>query len=682
MARIRSTAKLITPTSSEARQDTLLISEAMRASSSSRPAQEMPKDSPSKPSYIEIGGSTLKERDLQAMRKLGYFSNTVNVRLPGEETTPKPGKDEVVVYKSFFKAGLWLPMYKMILKVLQRYEVYMHQLTPNAMVRLCVFIWAVRSQGGHTDADAFCKVHDLHYQTKAKDESGLHNNFGCYNFAYRKDTTGPVLAYRTKWHGDWTKEWCYAEVDSEQREDFKGILMSPLKVSFALKRPKCEMNEVADECFKAFNTVIKKIGSRDLIQEALAYNIYPTQTGWKLPKEVKSKDGELVTLAFDFKEQSSYKAPSVGWLRLIEEKCNEICGNYLVREHEDMHSIFGGRGKLRLNRVMNATGFEYPDYEDPAANAEAGEKRKRGVEGAGKTSKKNADAETEDDNESEHDEETPSGLAKKKVKISVKKGTTAKKTPATKKAAAAQEQGKDSTTTTSSFGCTRILEVMTRPLPFSTLSPLGPTLTRFMPTTKGTDEGGQSSKSKDILSKEEVESPRILGLGGAAFGGSSSSEEDDGKKSAKGGGSSGHEKVEGEPEEPSLTARTDTAIATQTTGEEIDELGFFVRHLGGGKLNDKEVLELENKGEAMGYEARAMLVGGGNEMLMSLQESRRFPSAILIPVGLCSGRRELSNSRRLKASPRALVLLPSAQPPADVLQFNSRRLTRQPTGIS
>ena len=35
-------------------------------------------------------------------------------------------------------------------------------------VRLGVFIWAVRSQGGRTDADAFCRVHDLNYQTKAR----------------------------------------------------------------------------------------------------------------------------------------------------------------------------------------------------------------------------------------------------------------------------------------------------------------------------------------------------------------------------------------------------------------------------------------------------------------------------------------------------------------------------------
>jgi hypothetical protein len=39
---------------------------------------------------------------------------------------------------------------------------------------------------------------------------------------------------------------------------------------------------------------------------------------------------------------------------------------------------------------------------------------------------------------------------------------------------------------------------------------------------------------------------------------------------------------------------------------------------------------------------------------IALQESGRFPSTILIPVGPSSGRRELDNSRRLNSSPRAL----------------------------
>jgi hypothetical protein len=34
----------------------------------------------------------------------------------------------------------------MIAKVLKKFEIYMHQLTPNAIVRLGVFIWALRRQ--------------------------------------------------------------------------------------------------------------------------------------------------------------------------------------------------------------------------------------------------------------------------------------------------------------------------------------------------------------------------------------------------------------------------------------------------------------------------------------------------------------------------------------------------------
>jgi hypothetical protein len=85
----------------------------------------------------------------------------------------------------------------MIGEVLKFFEIYLHQLTPNAIVRLSVFIWALRSQGMSSDAKAFCRVHELHYQTKARAD-GLHENFGCYNFSYRKDMKAPVLSYHTK----------------------------------------------------------------------------------------------------------------------------------------------------------------------------------------------------------------------------------------------------------------------------------------------------------------------------------------------------------------------------------------------------------------------------------------------------------------------------------------------------
>jgi hypothetical protein len=155
---------------------------------------------PSKPSHLEFGKSTVTEGDMSKLMKLGYFSEAKKelACFGGDEITPKPEKDEVVVFKSLFKAGLRFPLNGMIADDLKKFGIYLHQLTPNAIVRLSVYIWALRSQGVEPFAEGFCRVHELHYQTKAK-EDGLHENFGCYNFAYRKNTKFPVISYRTKW---------------------------------------------------------------------------------------------------------------------------------------------------------------------------------------------------------------------------------------------------------------------------------------------------------------------------------------------------------------------------------------------------------------------------------------------------------------------------------------------------
>jgi hypothetical protein len=184
---------------------------------------------PSKPSHMDFGKSTVSEADMIMTTKLGYFKEADKglVCFGGEETIPKPKNDEVVVFKSFFKAGLRFPLHGMIAEVLEKFGIYLHQLTPNAIVRLSVYIWALRSQGVEPLADAFCRVHELHYQTKAR-EDGLHENFGCYNFAYRKDMKTPVVSYRTKWPIGWKSEWFYVKIDEEKEK----LVQSPLKLIF------------------------------------------------------------------------------------------------------------------------------------------------------------------------------------------------------------------------------------------------------------------------------------------------------------------------------------------------------------------------------------------------------------------------------------------------------------------
>jgi hypothetical protein len=113
---------------------------------------------PSKSSHLEFGKSTVTEGDMSKLMKLGYFSEAEKelVRFGGDEITLKPEKDEVVVFKSFFKAGLRFPLNGMIADVLKKFGIYLHQLTPNAIVRLSVYIWALRSQGVEPFAEGFC----------------------------------------------------------------------------------------------------------------------------------------------------------------------------------------------------------------------------------------------------------------------------------------------------------------------------------------------------------------------------------------------------------------------------------------------------------------------------------------------------------------------------------------------
>jgi hypothetical protein len=63
---------------------------------------------------------------------------------------------------------------------------------------------------------------------------------------------------------------------------------------------------------------------------------------------------------------------------MIETMCNEILGNYTKKEDQLMTTAFGTRPKRRLNWVMDALDFDYPDYEKLDKGAEK-VKRKRVV---------------------------------------------------------------------------------------------------------------------------------------------------------------------------------------------------------------------------------------------------------------------------------------------------------------
>ena len=143
----------------------------------------------------------------------------------------------MVLFDCFFQGGLRLPLSSFVSDVLKRFDVYLHQLTPNTFVRLSVFAWVVGSQGIKFDAESFCRVHELHYQSKADKETRLHSNFGCYSFKTQSSCKGPVIAYKTKWPSGWTQRWFYYRLDEKEKEYASSLVMKPLVVHSGDLRP-------------------------------------------------------------------------------------------------------------------------------------------------------------------------------------------------------------------------------------------------------------------------------------------------------------------------------------------------------------------------------------------------------------------------------------------------------------
>jgi hypothetical protein len=112
-----------------------------------------------------------------------------------------------------------------------------------------------------------------------------------------------------------------------------------------------------------------------------------------------------------------------------------------------MTAAFGTRPKRRLNRVLDALGFEYPDYEQLNKIVE-GRKRRRVAE-----------ALNEDEKEPPKKKNI---LKKRKVTSPKRKASDEEETAASRSATDVEE----------------ILKVMTESLPVK-LSPLGPQLTKF-----------------------------------------------------------------------------------------------------------------------------------------------------------------------------------------------------------
>jgi hypothetical protein len=160
------------------------------------------------------------------------------------------------------------------------------------------------------------------------------------------------------------KQWFYVKNDLKQREDVRGIIQRSIWSCFGIRRPSIAIGNEVQACLMAFNTICTYIGTRDLVQEHIAFKVWPLANEWEILKEATtgSSQGGLVYLKYTFRYRSQFDEPNDDWLDAIEATSDELLGAYSRTEDEAMTVAFGAQGKRRLNKVFDVIGFVYPDY--------------------------------------------------------------------------------------------------------------------------------------------------------------------------------------------------------------------------------------------------------------------------------------------------------------------------------
>jgi hypothetical protein len=108
------------------------------------------------------------------------------------------------------------------------------------------------------------------------------------------------------------QEWFYVKNILVEREDIKGIIQCPIWSRFGIRRSSLALGNDIEACQAVYNTVCTYIGTRDLVQEHIAYRVWPLGNGWEMSNEAASgsRQNGLVYLKYTFRYRYQFDEPN------------------------------------------------------------------------------------------------------------------------------------------------------------------------------------------------------------------------------------------------------------------------------------------------------------------------------------------------------------------------------------
>jgi hypothetical protein len=317
-----------------------------------------------------IGRTLMTQADLDALRLEGCFETGI-CRLPGKETTPKPRKNESVVFRDFFTAGLRLPVSKKIADILAAYNLQIHQLIPNSIPQVLKFLWACRTFAGDNDVETFVRHFEIDWARKiiTIEDKEKEAQYGYCTFQTRRagKNQAPVElapAYKNKWTSRWTSYWFYAPIavlgqNSKHEEVTSYDLVSrmiDLEVELSPDLTEASRTSTSTSAFYQETHVIT---TRDALEEFVAAEIWPCQPQWgSWAFKVQWLPGlvhDVRSPIFNVKRPEDKNDEEI--VADVEKKVIQMIDNYTHKEWECTQKILKHQG--RVNRVFDEMGVAY-----------------------------------------------------------------------------------------------------------------------------------------------------------------------------------------------------------------------------------------------------------------------------------------------------------------------------------
>jgi hypothetical protein len=118
------------------------------------------KRSKSMPATFVFGESKVTTNLIREYEATGYFP-AGDGRAPLDEQIPTPTPGEVVVFRDFFTCGLRFPCDPMLIAILDKFSVKIHQLSPYSFLELSKFFWIMETFRCNFSADVFARLFEL-----------------------------------------------------------------------------------------------------------------------------------------------------------------------------------------------------------------------------------------------------------------------------------------------------------------------------------------------------------------------------------------------------------------------------------------------------------------------------------------------------------------------------------------